>query len=348
MRRLTILLALLPTLWSAAPAGAADGARLYAQNCAACHGERGSGGIGVPLALPSIRALTSEDYLRKTIRHGRPGRVMPSFGNLSSAEIDAIVAHMASWNPGPPAQYSDARIAGDPAKGGKLFATHCASCHGADGEGGKGTGVTFSRPREQTIMAPALHNAGFLASASDQQIKAILSKGVAGTPMVSFLQKGLKEKDIDDLVAFVRSYEKSPLAKAKADEPPPEPVLAVESPYDLKTTVANLKRAAETNNFIFIREQTLDEGIAPPGKENQKQQIVYVCNFGLLAQALNTDPRVGLFLPCRFTVVEQAGKVTMMSSNPKRLSQVFNNSELAEMCEQLTKMYLTIMEDATL
>jgi cytochrome c oxidase cbb3-type subunit 3 len=273
---------------------------------------------------------------------------MPAFASLSDAEVAAIVTHMGSWNPGPPARYADARIDGNAENGGKLFRKHCASCHGANGEGGKGTGVTLSRPREQTIIAPALHNAGFLASTTDQQVKAILTKGVAGTPMVSFRQKGLKEKDIDDLVAFVRGFEKSPLAKPGAGQPLPEPVLAVESPYDLMTTVANLKRAAETNNFIFIREQTLDEGIVPPGHENRKQQIVYVCNFGLLAQALNTDPRVGLFLPCRFTISEQAGKVTMMASNPKRLSQIFNNSELDEMCEQLTKMYLTIMEDATL
>lgn len=338
------LLALLPAL----SAQAGDGARLYAQNCAACHGERGSGGIGVPLALPSIRALTTEDYLRRTIRHGRPGRVMPAFASLSDAEVDAIVAHMGSWNPGPPARYADTRIAGNVDNGGKLFQKHCASCHGASGEGGKGTGVTLSRPREQTIMAPALHNAGFLASTTDHQLKAILMQGVAGTPMVSFLKKGLKEADIDDLVAFVRNFEKSPLTKPDAGKPVPEPVLAVESPYDLTTTVANLKRAAETNNFVFIREQTLDEGMVPPGRENRNQQIVYVCNFGLLAQALNTDPRVGLFLPCRFTISEQGGKVTMMASNPKRLSQIFNNSELDEMCEQLTKMYLTIMEDATL
>ncbi|MBU0751254.1 MAG: c-type cytochrome [Gammaproteobacteria bacterium] len=326
----------------------ADGAKLYAQNCAACHGEHGSGGIGVPLALPAFHALSSEDYLRKTIRHGRPGRVMPAFVALSNADVDAIVAHIGSWNPGPFASYPTTRIDGNADNGSKLFQKHCASCHGANGEGGKGTGVTLSRPREQAIVAPALHNAGFLASASDHRIKAILMKGVAGTPMQSFLKKGLEEKDIDDLVAFVRGFEKSPLAGNGAGQPAADPVIVVESPYDFKTTIDNLKRAAETNNFVFIREQALDEGIVKPGQENPRQHIVYVCNFGLLAQALNTDPRVGLFLPCRFTIIEQGGKVKMMASNPKRLSQIFNNSELDEMCDKLTKMYQTIMDDATL
>jgi cytochrome c oxidase cbb3-type subunit III len=346
--RLPAILFPLLALLAALPTQAADGALLYAQNCAACHGENGSGGIGVPLSLPSFHALASTDHLRKTIRLGRPGRVMPAFATLADAEVDAIVAHIGSWNPGAFATYAATRIDGNVESGGKLFQKHCASCHGANGEGGKGTGVTLSRPRDQAIMAPALHNSGFLASTPDLRMKAILMRGVAGTPMLSFLNKGLTEKDIDDLVAFVRSFEKSPLDKGNVGQALPEPVLSVESPYDLKTTIANLKRAAETNNFVFIREQSLDEGIAAPGKENRRQHIVYVCNFGLLAQALNTDPRVGLFLPCRFTIVEHGGKVTMMASNPKRLSQFFNNSELAEMCEQLTKMYQTIMEDATL
>ena len=144
------LLLLLPAL----PTRAADGAKLYAQNCAACHGERGSGGIGVPLALPAFHALSSEDYLRKSIRLGRPGRVMPTFAALSDAEVDAIVAHIGSWNPGSFPSYPTTRIDGNVANGGKLFLKHCASCHGANGEGGKGTGVTLSRPREQAIVAP--------------------------------------------------------------------------------------------------------------------------------------------------------------------------------------------------
>ena len=36
---------------------AADGAALYAQNCAACHGDKGSGGIGVPLAMADCSRL---------------------------------------------------------------------------------------------------------------------------------------------------------------------------------------------------------------------------------------------------------------------------------------------------
>ena len=343
-----IFFLLMASLLLASPAPAADGATLYAQNCAACHGDRGSGGIGVPLALASAHGLVSDDYLRKTIRSGRPGRVMPAFTALADAEVEAIVRYVQTWGPAQAPRYAATRVGGNIANGRRLFSAHCANCHGASGEGGKGTGVTLSRPRDLPIMAPALHNPGFLASANDQMIKAILVKGIKGTPMVSFLERGLSVADINDVVAFVRAFEREPLPDSATVLASEEPSIVVDSPHDLKTTVARLKVALAGNNFVFIREQALDDGLVPEGQQDPRRHIVYFCNFGLLSEALRTDPRVGLFLPCRITVVEQGGKVRMMAANPKRLSRLFNNSELNRMCTELSRMYRAIMDDATL
>lgn len=327
---------------------APDGARLYAQNCAACHGEGGLGGIGVPLALPSFQTTISDNYLRKTIRMGRPGRVMPAFSTLKDDEVDALVKYLRSGYKGKIAAFSSKPIKGDLVHGKQLFARYCASCHGSNGEGGKGTGVTFSRPRELPIMAPALHNPGYLASTTDAMIKTTLIQGREGTPMVSFRKQGLSGKDINDIVSFVRGFEKQPLSESAELLDVGAATLIVDSPYDLQTTIENVKKAATSNNFTLIREQPLSYGLEPEGKEDKRQHIVYFCNFNLLNQALATDPRVGLFLPCRITVVEHNGKVQLMTVNPKRLSKIFNNSELNKMCEQMTKQYQAIMEEATL
>lgn len=325
---------------------AADGAALYGQYCNACHGERSGGGIGVPLTSP--QNLIPDDYVRKTIRNGRPGRVMPAFSALTDNDVDAIVKHVQSLHGGKPPRYENTPVQGNLEHGRVLYAEHCAACHGVNGQGGEGTGVTLSRPRNLPIMAPALHNPGFLASANDQFIKTMLMQGIQGTPMVSFLKAGLKEKDIDDIVAFIRNFEREPLSRSAIIADKVDPIISVDSPYDLQTTVDNVKQAVGLNNFVFIREQTLDDGLAAAGKNDVHQHIIYFCNFNLLSEALRTDPRVGLFLPCRITVVEQNGKVRMMAANPKRLSRLFNNSELNRLCDQMTKMYRTIMDDATL
>ncbi|MGE0079744.1 MAG: c-type cytochrome [Thiohalomonadaceae bacterium] len=329
---------------------AADGAKLYGRHCAACHGLHGEGGVGVPLALPDFLSTADDDFLRKTLRNGRPGRVMPAFRNLSDAEIDALVAHLRSFaRPGAPAPraVSNAPVKGDAAKGRELFARHCAACHGAHGEGGHGTGVTFSRPRDLPIMPPALNNPGFLAAASDAMIKATLMRGRDGTPMISFLDQGLSEQDIDDIVSFVRSFEQAAPSTPRhaVDEPM---VLEAESSYSLEETVENVKRAAIGKNFRIIREQTLEQGFFAEGEENAKQVIVYFCNFNFINQALSLDPRVGLFLPCRVTVVEHEGVVKVLSINPRHLSALYNNRELDAACDEMTELYKGILEEATL
>jgi len=334
---------------AAAPPAKPDGARLYAQRCSACHGADGRGGVGAPLALPAFLSGVDDMYLRKTVRLGRPGRVMPAFTQLNDAEVDAIVAHLRSW-PGQkrPKQSSPDRIAGNAVHGKALYERHCAACHGAHGEGGHGTGVTLSRPRSAPILAPALNNPGFLAAATDAQIKTTLINGRDGTPMRSFLKQGLKERDINDVVAYVRAFEQLPPPPGARVLETESPVLVRESPYSVEMTVEKVKTAVGAANMRLIRIQTLDQGFAEEGKEDRRQIIVYSCDFNFLNEALKVDPRVGLFLPCRVTVVQQADKVLVMSINPKRLSRIFNNAELNGLCEQMHKVYMDILEESVL
>ena len=334
---------------AAEPLTKSDGARLYAQRCSACHGADGHGGVGVPLALPTFLSSVDDEYLRRTVSLGRPGRVMPAFTQLADAEVDAIITHLRSW-PGQkrPATPARERIAGNAGRGKTLYAQHCAACHGAHGEGGHGTGVTRSRPRSAPILAPALNNPGFLAAATDALIKTTLVNGREGTPMRSFLKQGLKERDINDIVAYVRAFEQLPPPPGARVLESESPVMMRESPYSIEETVEKVKTAIGAANMRLIRVQTLDQGFVEEGKENHRQVIVYSCDFAFLNEALKVDPRVGLFLPCRITVVQQAGKVLVMSINPKRLSRIFNNAELNGLCEQMHKVYTDILEESVL
>ncbi len=344
------LLLCIGCLFSLSVVSAPDGARLYERHCAACHGLNGQGGVGIPLALPSFQAAIDNDFLFITIREGRPGRVMPAFKTLSDAQVSAIIKHIRGWAPDETkktAKITEKTAYGHPERGKALYARHCAHCHGANGEGGKGTGVTFSRPRDLPIMPPALNNPGFLAAASDQMIKQTLMEGREGTPMISFLKNGLNEQDIDDIVSYLRSLQKAPLHWQYAQEV--TPVITMESDYDLETTVENIKRAAVGKNFRIIRTQHLEEGLFPEAEQNPKQVVIYFCNFSFINQALSLDPRVGLFMPCRVTAVEgDDGRVRIMAINPRYMSRMYNNAELDESCTEMYDIYISIMEEATL
>lgn len=323
-----------------------SGKHLYDQNCATCHGFNGSGGVGVPLSLPAFLDSVPDEYLSKTIRNGRPGRIMPAFKSLTDEEVKAIVDHVRGFSDKPAPVYPDTPVQGNAKRGGELFASHCAVCHGAEGQGGPGTGVTMSRPRSLPILAPALNNGGFLASATDAMIKHTLMTGREGTPMVSFIENGLSEQDINDIVAHVRSYE-SAAGKSAAPSLKDEPsVLVSESPYSVEETVENLVNAVESMNFRLIRIQNLESGVVEEGKEEKGQVIIYSCNFNLLNDALKIDPRIGLFLPCRVTVFQHGDKVLVMAANPKKMSEVFNNQELDNVCQEMKQVYLDMIDEA--
>lgn len=92
-----------------AVAAAPDGAKLYAQHCARCHGEKGDGAgtISPLLSIPArnfgegkFRLTTtthgsaSDEDLARVLRRGIPGSAMPAFDQFSDAEVAALIGHV--------------------------------------------------------------------------------------------------------------------------------------------------------------------------------------------------------------------------------------------------------------
>jgi mono/diheme cytochrome c family protein len=91
-----------PRRWVTGDAQA--GARLYADACASCHGAGGEGKEGPALHNRVLLDNASDTYLVETIRRGRRGTSMPSFGApspahrlLSDDEIQSIVRFLRTW-----------------------------------------------------------------------------------------------------------------------------------------------------------------------------------------------------------------------------------------------------------
>lgn len=334
-------LAALPLSAAAQEAEAESGEALYQEHCATCHGDEGQGGIGLPLNLQDFLRTADRDYLTASIQHGRPGRVMPSFQHLLSEEERRRIADFVlSWQEETQAEMPTVGP-GDPDHGGQLYQENCAECHGSQGQGGE-------QPRqapaevspESKVVAPALNNSGFLASASDAFIKATVKRGRGGTRMAAHGEaQGLSDTDLDDLVAFIRGWEEGidPLAK---------PVIEVRTDTPVDELIPLLKMAINSNNFVFIRQQTLYEGLGGEAPD-QPVRILHFCSFGLLDKALKTDERVGTFLPCQITVYRDGGQTVMSAINPKALSPLFHKPELELYCTLVSERYLKIMREAS-
>ena len=111
---------------------------------------------------------------------------------------------------------------------------------------------------------------------------------------------------------------------------------------------AALIKAIGSNNYAYVRQQTIDRGLVPTDWDVQSVRIIYFCNFDMMQRALALDTRVTSFLPCRITLIETARGVDLMAVNPAWVSTRLGNYRLHEYCVKMKRDYLTIMREVAL
>jgi cytochrome c oxidase cbb3-type subunit 3 len=135
------------------------------------------------------------------------------------------------------------------------------------------------------------------------------------------------------------------LATAIASTSKPQMLISVDSPYGMRKTIQNIKQSLLNNNFSFLREQTLKDGLGDT--EDPHFRILYFCNFAVAHKAIQYDKRIGFMLPCRLTLIEKEGKVTIYYLNPQ-LVKGLGNHKLNSLCDQISAALNGVIEEATL
>lgn len=192
-----------------------EGAALYQTLCAACHGDDAKGykADNAPsLVNKTFLESATDELIHKSIVVGRPGTSMAGYGQEVGGPLDhAAVGRIVRWlrAQGPkPLPLGTAPTTGDAKRGAVIYARDCQKCHG-----------------DTTTRVNAVHlaNAQFLAVATDAFLRYAIVNGRPGTPMEAYQTK-LTAQEIDDVVAYVRSFAKpaatdmSPVAQTL---PPP-------------------------------------------------------------------------------------------------------------------------------
>lgn len=201
----------------------ARGKQVYAQNCGACHGERGDGqGLCSAFLLPRPRNFTTAHFrLRSTptgnlptdadlfrvVSLGVTGTPMPPWKwMLNDTDRWAVVEYVKTFSArfadpqedrktqvdvGTPPARSDAALA----EGKALFTKlSCASCHGASGQGDGPSAYSLVDDSGQRIPARDFSKpSGFKAGYATKEIVRGFLTGFDGTPMPSF--NGLMSRD---------------------------------------------------------------------------------------------------------------------------------------------------------
>jgi cytochrome c oxidase cbb3-type subunit 3 len=346
--RIRQVLALLVAVLQGPAVAAPDGEALYIEHCAACHHMEGEGGIGLPLIREKLQDM-SDRYLFKTIRLGRPGRVMPAYQRMSDAQVDAVIAFMRKRSGTTGREYDPSPIVADVERGAAVYDEYCLKCHEADGSGeGEGTGVTLSRDRTFLVMPASISNSGFLESVSDQMMRHVIAVGRKSSDMPGFADRKLTDQQIDDVVAYVRSFADQVSAPEALDEDE-RPTHVFESPYPFEQTVANVKAALTGANFRIFPDRLVEQGLTDEFSVNNRQIGIRFCNFNVLYGMLKIEPRLGVVLPCRITVLErEGGEVLLVVPNLRVVSRWFNNDELVTLWDHMEETFNEIVDEVTL
>ncbi len=161
------------------------GGRLFANNCAVCHGAAGTGSEGFPnLTDAEWHWGGSAEQIKTTIMQGRQA-MMPAWG---PALQDQGVTEVAEYVEQLAGREVDATLA---AAGQERYAMFCAACHGPDGSG------------QPMLGAPGLNNEHWLYGNSRLRIEDIIRHGRNGQ-MPAFAER-LGEDKVHILAAYVRS-----------------------------------------------------------------------------------------------------------------------------------------------
>jgi mono/diheme cytochrome c family protein len=186
-----------------------NGAQLYADNCAVCHGPNGEGRSGAELNDVFV-TIAPDVFLEEVISRGREGTFMPAWsedygGPLTASEIDDIVAYIESWgttveppmpapNPPPKEIPPVPQVDGDPNVGYTIYQQNCLACHGPEGEGRIGAEL-------QESFASVEPGAFAITT---------ISRGIEGSLMPAFAQEDggpLTDQQINDVAAYVFSIQ---------------------------------------------------------------------------------------------------------------------------------------------
>jgi len=209
---------------AAAPAAAQDdlGALTYATYCAQCHNDNGDGrGIAAPYLEPPPRDFTSGRYklrstpggyaptdadLERSIRNGLPGTAMPAFPDLTSAELEAVIAHLKSFSSDfedPDRQAEPIELSSPPPISDELIdlgreifldieegkgSGGCYKCHGqlGRGDGPSAPAQLDGWYNDYIRVADLTMPWNFRAGPAREDVFRVLRTGLTGTPMAAF------------------------------------------------------------------------------------------------------------------------------------------------------------------
>lgn len=107
---------------------------------------------------------------------------------------------------------------------------------------------------------------------------------------------------------------------------------------DFEQIVEKVKQEFKQVGFGVITEIDMDQKLEEKLDVDLKPyKILGVCNPGFAYKALQAEPNIGVFLPCKVIIRQMDGNnVEVVSSDPAMLMKMLNNEELNKLADEVS------------
>ncbi len=198
------------------PAGSnSSGEQLFLDNCSGCHGDQGLGdGPASAWLQPSPVNFAEHRYRRDLLAdilfNGVYGSSMPAWRDLSVPQLSALADVVDGFSQVAPETANSQAATAQLSSGRQVYATHCAECHGDNGDG---NGFAVDK-----LPIPIMPTDFVREKLSEAAAMRALREGVSGTSMAPWGDR-LSEQEMSAAVQYVRSLYQGNGIVAQANEP---------------------------------------------------------------------------------------------------------------------------------
>ncbi len=118
----------------------------------------------------------------------------------------------------------------------------------------------------------------------------------------------------------------------------------IEVQTDFDQTVTAALSAIEAHHFKTLHIHDVQATLASKGIEHPPYKLIEFCRAPASKKALDIDPLVGLFLPCKIVVFEHDGGIHVAALRPQIIGHFFEDADLQALVTQIDADVKKLME----
>ena len=118
----------------------------------------------------------------------------------------------------------------------------------------------------------------------------------------------------------------------------------LESDKPFEVVSAAIEENSVANQFRVLAVHDVQSTLAEKGFERGPLKIIEVCNGGFAHRALQKEPEVALFLPCKFAVYTDNEKTIVKLSRPSMIAELMPEASLEDLAGEVEKILMKVME----